>query len=447
MTTCKNLRRGVTVAALAATLGACEFIDPVTANPNAVPEATVDQLFTGVQVNTFFIGTGGLSRLAAIWTQQMAGTDRQFVAFDNYTITEQDFDDEMDALYTGGGLVDVRQAIALAEEAGRAPYAGILKVHEAFMVGTVASFYGDIPYSQAVDSDITEPALDDQAAVYAALQTLLDEAIVDLGGAGAGPGAVDLAFAGNTASWIAVANTLKARYHMHWAELDGSRYALAATAAAAGISTAAGNWDAPFTTAATENNLWYQFERDRSGYVSAGDFLVPLMISNDGTADPRTSLYYSGSPPAPRTSNLSPTGYGAPDFDFPMVTCSENFFIIAEAEYDAGDEPGAIAAAQSALACEEARLGVDLSAQDAVVAGLSGAALLSEILEEKYIALFLNPEALNDYKRTCEPALIAASGMPGRLFYSINERQANSNVPNTGTDPNDSYNDNDQPCP
>jgi starch-binding outer membrane protein, SusD/RagB family len=449
MTTKRNLSRVMAVAAVTVTLGACDFISPVESNPNAVPEATVDQLFTGVQVNTFFIGVGGLSRLSSIWTQQMAGTDRQFVSFDNYQITEQDFDDEMDALYTGGGLIDVRQAIALAEAAGRTPYAGILKVHEAFMVGTIASYYGAIPYSEAVNPDIEVPAVDDQAAVYAALQALLDEAIADLGGAGAGPGAADLGFAGNTARWIAVANTLKARYHMHWAEVDPTRYASARTAAQAGIAEAAGNWRAQFSTAATENNLWHQFERDRSGYVSAGEHLVPLMIAN---TDPRIGIYFDDAPtPTPRVSTLSPTGYGAPDFDFPMVTCSENYFIIAEAEMMDGtaDEAAARTAARAAAACQEAQHGLAADALGSATgfAG-AGAALLTEILEQKYVAQFLNPEALNDYKRTCQPALAGAAGMPGRPYYSINERQSNPNIPAPGQGTNGTRNANDpNACP
>ena len=449
MTTIKNLRRVMAVTAVTVAVAGCEFIDPVTANPNAVPEASLDQLFIGVQVNTFFIGTGGLSRLSAIWTQQMAGTDRQFISFGNYQVGENDFDDEMDALYTGGGLIDLRRAITLAEEAGRNPYAGILKIHEAFMVGTVASYYGDIPYTEAGSADIATPAVDDQAAIYASLQALLDEAIAQLGGAGLGPGDVDLSFGGDVAAWAAVANTLKARYYMHWAEVDAANYASAITAAGSGIQTADGNWNAQFSTAATENNLWYQFERDRSGYVSSGDFLVPLLISNDGTADPRVGIYFDDAPtPVARTSTLSPTGYGAADFDQPMVTCAENYFIIAEAQYALTAEAAAITAAQNALACEEDRLGVDLSAQQTYVATLSGAALLAEIMEEKYIAQFLNPDAFNDYKRACLPALPGATNMPGRVYYSINERQANPNLAPPGQDPNDVYNDNDpNRCP
>ncbi|HSH75082.1 MAG TPA: SusD/RagB family nutrient-binding outer membrane lipoprotein, partial [Longimicrobiales bacterium] len=443
MTIKQRVGRALGVALVTLTLGACEFISPVESNPNSVPEATVDQLFTAVQVNSFFLAGGGLSRIASIWTQQMAGTDRQFVTFDNYTITEADFDDEMDALYTGGGLIDLRTAIAQAEEAGRREYAGILKIHEAFMVGLIASFYGDIPYTEAV-AGVDDPVLDDQADVYGRVQALLDAAIGDLAGGGVGPGSLDMNFGGDTDAWEAVAYTLKARFHMHWAEVQGaSAYTAARAAALNGIQSAADDWEAKFGAAATENNLWYQFQRDRSGYISAGDFLPPLM----GT-DPRTSSYFDASPATPRSSDLSSTGFGAPGFDFPIATCSENYFILAEAEYRLGSEANAIAAAQDALACEEARWGLqppnDLSEVSDDIANLTGTALFNTIMDQKYIAQFLNPDAYNDYKRTCRPAITErANGMPGRLYYSQGERQANDNVPAAGTDPNDKYNDND----
>jgi len=153
-------------------VGACEFISPIESNPNAVPEATVDQLFTGVQVMTYFQSTSGLSRIGSIWTQQMKGVNRQHAGFDTYSITEADFNDEFNNFFTGGGLVDVRAAIAQAEAGGRIHYAGILKIHEAYLAGLAASFYGDIPYSEAA-SDVEFPAVDDQAAVYAAVQVSL----------------------------------------------------------------------------------------------------------------------------------------------------------------------------------------------------------------------------------------------------------------------------------
>ena len=75
-----QLRRVLAGALLAGALGACDFVEPVTLDPNAVPDAALDQLFTGIQVNTWFFGEGQISRLTALWTQQMTGTDRQFTA-------------------------------------------------------------------------------------------------------------------------------------------------------------------------------------------------------------------------------------------------------------------------------------------------------------------------------------------------------------------------------
>ena len=416
-------------------LGACDFISPVDSNPNSVAVATVDQLFVGIQVNSYFLAEGQVSRLAAIWTQQMAGTDRQFVSLDSYTFTEEELNDEFSTVYTGGGLIDLTNAIGQAEDAGRRVCAGILKVHEAYMIGTAASIFGDIPYSEARTDAVETPVLDGQAAVYAALQTLLDDAITDMGsGAGLGPGAADLNFAGDAASWTAIAYTLKARFHIHWGEATGATaYAAAATAAASGIQDASGSWKAIHSTTATENNLWYQFQRDRSGYISAGDFLVPLMAG-----DPRILDYFTdpGGGPVARASELSATGYGAPDFNFPMVSCAENAYIIAEAQFAATNEAGAITAAQDGLTCEEDEWGVDLSATQTAIALLTGAPLLAAIMDQKYISMFLNAEAYNDYKRTCLPAIVEnAGGMPGRPFYGQDERQSNPNIPEPAQQP------------
>jgi hypothetical protein len=444
----RNSSRRVLGAALAVlALAGCDFISPVESNPNAVPEATVDQLFVSAQLNLYFFAEGQLSRLSSMWVQQMTGTDRQFVGLDNYIIDETDADDDFDRVYTQGGLIDIRRAIALAEADGRRPYAGILKILEAYLVGMAASYWGDIPYSEAVNPAIRTPVLDDQAAVYAAVQALLDAAIADLAATGSGPGSVDLWFGGNAARWTAVARTLKARFYMHWGEVQGNAaYTQARTHALQGISTAAGTWKAQHTTASTENNLWYQFMRDRSGYISAGDFLVPLMVS---TSDPRISRYFSqvGGNYVARSSSLASTGWGAPDFDFPIVSCAENQFILAEAEYRLGNTAAARTAASNALACEEAEYGVSLATQRTRVTDplITGSALLNEILRQKYIAMFLNPEALNDYKRTCQPGFTPrAGGVPPRLFYSGTERQTNPNIPN----PQPARNDNDpNPCP
>ena len=102
-----------------------------------------------------------------------------------------------------------------------------------------------------------------------------------------------------------------------------------------------------------ENNLWFQFQRDRPRHLEGGDFMVPLMVAD---ADPRLPMYFSnatGGGYAPRDSELSTTGYGAPTFDVPLLSCAENAFTIAEAQFAVPNEAGAISAAQDGLTCQE----------------------------------------------------------------------------------------------
>lgn len=445
--------------ALAAATTGCNFVDSTSSNPNSVPNASVDQLFIAVQVNSYYFAESQLTRIASMWLQQMAGTDRQFSGLDLYDIKEDDADGEFSALYTGGGLIDIRRAETAARDANRLVYLGVLQLHEAFLIGMGASLWGDIPYSQAGDPSVSAPALDAQEDIYAALQLLLDDAVSNLqSGTGASPGAADLNFAGNAARWTAVAWTLKARFYLHWVEAQraganeaqvacgGNCTQKALDAAQKGISTPAGNWRSIHSTASTENNLWFQFLRDRSGYISAGAYLVNQLRNVD---DPRLPIYYSkgsganadvyvGSPPgAPggdpgtTSSSLSTTGYGASNFNQPIATCAETQFIIAETQYALGNATAARNAANAGLDCQETQFGITLPD---IGAALTGPALLDEILRQKYIAMFLNLEAWNDWKRTCKPDLMSnsqvqVSNMPGRLFYGQAERQTNPNLP------------------
>ncbi len=457
--------RALGAALIAGSLVACDFIQPVTSDPNAVPDAGLDQLFVGVQVNGYLLEEGQAARLASVWLQQMAGTDRQFATFDTYVIGESDVSGQYVDVYTGGGLVDIRNGIRIAEANGRRVYAGILKLYEAYFIGMAASIFGQVAYSEAVRPDVTEPKLDAQADVYAAVQAKLDEAIADLGSAtGSPPGVADLGFGGDAAKWIAVARTLKARFHMHWAEVDAGRYALALAQAQQGIAASSGDLVAKHSAAATENNLWFQFMRDREGYVSAGEFHVELLKAR---SDPRLQFYYSqgrgtfagqyvGSPvgepagdPGTNSSRLNDvSGAGAPAYRQPFVTCAETQFIIAEALYRTGGTDAQVRAALDAgIACDAARKGLSLAGALAANDALTGQALFDELMTQKYIALFLNREIWNDYKRTCRPAITTYQGqqIPGRLFYDNAERQTNRNIPEATSQPARNAND-PNPC-
>ena len=462
-------RRMAGTAVLGFALSGCNFIEPTAGDPNTVPDATLDQLFVAAQAALWFFNEADMSRFAAVWHQQMDGTDRQWSGFSTYEVFESTFNVPWERIYTDGALVDLKRAVSLAEDAGRRSYAGILKLHIAFYGLMGASVYGDMPWSQAVNPEITEPQFDEQISVLNDVIGLINEAIADLAGSGPGPGGADFNFAGDTGSWTRVAYSLLARAHMHLAEVDNSRYAAALAAARQGINSVSDNWVAIHTSTTTEHSIWNQFNRERTAYISAGKNLVDQLQDSN---DPRLFIYYTkgsvdfsdvyiGSPPGeddpndpgPDASQLNPvTGLpGAPDYDFPIVTCSETMGIIAEAELVGGDAVAAAAALEDLLECQEANWSLAIGAiprpsvlaLDPGILASSTAAqqdLMTHIMEAKYAAMFLNPEIWNDYKRTCLPTLTGWRGeaIPARFLYPEDERQTNPNTP-----PNTVRNDND----
>jgi len=466
--------RAIAAALLVGSLGACDFIDISDADPNIITEPTLPSLFVSTQVNSFLFAEGQLARTAAVFTQQLAGADRQFALLDRYDIDEETADGEFASIYTGGGLVDIRRARAIADSVGCAQCSGLFAIHEAFLVGMGASIFGDLPYRGALVEG-TPAALDPQAQVYADVQALLDGAIAGLstaptGGAAAFYGqlsTVDLIFGGNRARWVAAAQTLKARYYLHWVEAQlaggaaaaqaatacgGNCLTKARTAAMAGIQSASGDWRAFHTNVGSEANFFYQFFDERAGYLVAGNHLVELLKSR---GDPRLQVYYEPVSPGQfvgsrageanqSASVLASNGAGAANYRQPIVSCAENQFILAEVEFRLGNTAPARAALLAGIRCAEEMQGVTITnPSPAQVNALAGNALLEEIITQKYIALFLNMEVYNDYKRTCLPRLTTYNNLPipGRLFYGQQERQTNPNIPQPDQQPRRNTND------
>jgi hypothetical protein len=401
-------------------------------NPNKPSTATADQQFVGFQAFAFSALTGDVNRLISLWMQQMAGTGRQWAGYDQYVVTENDF--TMDDFYAQGGLVDIRgvQSKVPADKL----YLGVAQTWEALLMDVTSDVWGDIPYSEAV-GEALHPKLDKQVEVHNALLALVDQGITNLGGGGTGPNAADLVYGGDKAKWTQAAHTLKARLYMHLGESDATNYAKALTETYSGIASAANDFTTYHSSTTGEANHWYQFRIQRGTDISAGKFIVDLMKQR---SDPRLTAYFApgasaggqviGARPGQEFDGsqawLSATR-GAPDFRQPLLTFAENQLIRAEAQYRTGAEPAALATLNAY------RASVGLAAKS----GLSGAALLTAIMEEKYVALFQNTEVWNDYRRTCYPNLTPAAGsfIPARLVYGTDERRANPNIPSPSQQP------------
>lgn len=445
----RGLKTALAGVAAATFAGCTDFLsgEKLEKNPTLPSTATQDQLLIGVATAQAVLQEGALARIATMWTQQFAGTDRQYIAVDQYAVTEDDISGEFNAAFAGGGLIDLRAIQATTT----GPYRGVARVWEALVIGTHASVWGDIPYSEAA-SDIEDPALDDQAAVYARVQAVLDSAIVDLQAAGSPPPAnADLIYAGNTTKWRQAAHTLKARYYMHWTDpqvppalattaCGGNCVQKALAATANGISTSANDFIFPHDAQAGQENVWYQFMFvQRDSYIRAGKHLVDLLTAR---GDPRltqwfepgdTTVIVGAAPAEPQKAyhallNQALGRRGHRAFDQPIITAAENTLLRAEAQYRTNDAAGALVTLNS----YRASIGLGVLAA-------TGPALLTAILEELYLVYFQNIEAWTLYRRTCYPNITPSSGAPevaARLLYGVDERNANENVPLPSEQPN-----------
>lgn len=414
-------------------------------DPNRASSATRDQLLTGVQhVQFSALDAPGDDRL--LWMQQITATGRYATSIQQYELGDADFGGAFIQAYGGGGLLDLRAIEASARTDGDRTYLGMARVWEALIIAGLADFFGDVPYSEAA-SLMPAPRLDSQAMVYRALQALLDSAIVDLAsGTSAGPGAIDLVYDGDAARWLAMAHTLKARLYLHTAERDSSAYDRALSEANQGIADSSGDFRTFHSDDPNEQNPWSALGPTGvlTGDFNPGAFLVTLMKR---TSDPRLAAYftkagdgeYDGAEPGQSfnagTISILSAVRGGGAFRQPIVTWSETQLIRAEALARAGNDPQA----RAALDLERRAYGLgDVSA--------SGSALLTQILQEKYIALFQNVEVYNDWKRTCYPNLAPVSdalggNIPARGLYPEDERNANPNIPPPGAQPARNWND------
>lgn len=462
-----RITRQISALLLGATLTGCtDFLTGpgLTVDPNNPTIASKAQLFAAVAASQQSMEEGAVAKMLVTWSQAMSGVARQSLTYQRYGVVEADLSGMFARTYGGGGLVDIRAAIRLAKAEGDSSFAGIAMVYEALIIGRAASIWGDIPYVEAV-SDIAEPRLDAQESVYAAVQAKLDTAVQWIGktgGANVGPGPADLIYAGDRTRWTQAANTLKARYYMHWVEaqlVGGSSLAaaaiacggdclqLAVSAATLGLASSANDFRTFHSTTSTEWNSWYGFlVIFRPGDMAAGRTMVDsLKARRTALGDGRVRAYFdsvlvtgvfdfrgadrngAASPVGSALSVLSTTRF-AQGYRQPIVTAAENALLLAEAQARRGNDGPALVALNAAKAASAAANGVAVPAAGA----LTGTALLTEIKMEAWIVLFQNLEAWNTLKRTCTPVLVpagTATDVPGRMPYGLDERNTNRNIP------------------
>ena len=165
----------------------------------------------------------------------------------------------------------------------------------------------------------------------------------------------------------------------------------------------------------------FQFIAQRGGYLAPNATYGDLLTA---TGDTYRSTKYN-----------VPFEDGHPVFNeaqaVAILTATEALFIKAECLSRTGAAAAVVAAAyQAAITQSFNDLGLPAASSAAYVAAQPAAPSITDIMTQKYLAMYCDPEAFNDWRRTGVPALIPTGpAVPRRFLYPTSE--INLNTANT----------------
>lgn len=409
---------------------------------------------------------------AGLFTQHFAGNHGSGINYDQYEIRNND------ALWARwwDGFLDLKNVIDRGTEQEAWGHVGASKVISALALGTLTSWYGDLPWSEALQgAAIPTPVFDSQEQIYTTMFALLDDAITDFGKTSAiTMGVEDIVYNGDIDKWHALAYALKARYENHFSIKDPSgsaTRALAAVQQAKTLGFTSFDSDLKFTydnTGEYQNGWYDMFENNQ---MIASDNFMTLLIDND---DPRRYSYwnnaevtgqdvgFNGKSNGFGTSNISyspigPKGfYGKADSFQLIMTHFELLFIEAEAEFRLNGATTEAATALNDAITAHLDLVVPtdsdyITEYESLKPGYltnfasetSGTITIEKIMLEKYKAMVtMNSEAWVDVRRhdyqypdyldipVTKDNVVVASEFIQRVLYPQESLNSNPNTPN-----------------
>lgn len=319
----------------------------------------------------------------------------------------------------------------MAEEQGAPNYVGVAKIMKAMNLALLVDTWNNVPYSDAFFVQTMKPGYDNGQPLYAEVFTLLTDGIAKLQETTPTTltmGADDFMFQGNLSRWIKAGYALQARCLNHLSKTP--TYDPDAVLAAIDNGFASNDDNAKVTFTLNVPNPWGSIAVNQAGLVLDGWISEQIVEAMDGTTfgvvDPRMEFMFSRT----QHGNFRGTKNGAgrdPDVvdlrldastlveasyyanrasPVLVMTYAEQKFIEAEAYLAKGVafKPDAYAAYLAGITAHMNMLGVSAADRDdyindPVVSVGDANITLDLVMKEKYVALYLNPEAWNDARR------------------------------------------------
>jgi hypothetical protein len=290
------------VVLLSVALPSCEDVTELNIDPNQPVSVPATNLLTQAEYTLYNLqqGTGLNAGWGLLMTQQWA--ENEYADASRYEVDANSFNGTWGTFYTGilnelkvaRGIIEADENVPADIKTNQIAIVDIITV-DAFHA--VTDMWGDIPYSQALNTEFPNPTYDAQSAVYPALLAKLDGAIASLNPASGSFSSGDIIWNGNVAAWKKTGASLLMRMAMRVSDVDAAMAQQYVTKAASyGVITSNAE-NALFTFDASDPTLsnpnWNNVNIANRDDFAVSDVLVKRLTA---IGDPRLPVFAAETP-------------------------------------------------------------------------------------------------------------------------------------------------------
>ncbi len=404
-----------------------KFFGDVNKNPNNPYSVDPKVILPGIEANLSYTFGGDAARYAGIYNQQIEGVDRQWSLLNDYKFTGNDVESMYENNIYTKILMEIHGLKEVCTKNDYHHYNGIAKTLEAYTLLFLADFWDSAPYSDAFKGlGNLQPKYDSHAELYASVFKLLVEARVDLAQADGGlkqpiNEGSDLMYGGDVDKWKDLTYFIEARANLRLAKADPTKYQTVLDLLNTGLNN---DFSFPYSGGAFAHPM-YQFNSQWEAVV-VGKRMTELLTDY---SDPRTEMYS-------QYFDWQNT-YWSENKTHVIASLIEQEFIKAECTFRISGSGVAHPFYINAITLALERDGVspaDIATYLGQASVDPGTITLELIMNQKYIALFLEHETFTDWRRTGFPTLTPNNGsvVPRRFPIPQSERNLNgANVPSS----------------